>query len=274
METDLISKLAETEAYIRSRTKVTPEIAIILGSGLGELAETSTEDLVFNYGELPYYSPSTVEGHAGRLIIGSLAGKSVAVMQGRTHYYEGYGMNEVIYPVRLLKTLGVKHLIITSACGALNPQYRLHDIVLIKDHINLMGANPLAGPYYSEFGPRFPDVSGLYNLELRKKARAAARKNGIRVREGVYLAVSGPTYETPAEIKAFRKLGGDLVGMSMAPEALAAGQMGMNVAGIAYVSNALKRSKNKELTHEDVIKAGKAVSRGIGKLIADIVCEI
>ena len=274
MELDLITKLAETENYIRKRTSVIPEVAIILGSGLGTLAESSTEDEVFGFNELPHFSSSTVEGHTGRLIIGSLSDKPVVVMQGRIHFYEGYNMQDVTYPVRLLKTLGIKHLIITSACGALNPAYKPYDIILIKDHINLMGENPLRGMHYSQFGARFPDMRDLYSKEFRNKACVAAKKNKVITKEGVYLAVSGPTYETPAETRAYRRLGGDLIGMSVVPEAVAAKQMGIEVAGISYISNTAKTSAKKMITHEDVIKAGAVVSGKIGKILADLIYTI
>ncbi len=244
METNIILKLKETENYVRGRTAILPEVGIILGSGLGGLAESSVEDAVFNYNELPNFVSSTVAGHAGRLILGSLSNRPVAVMQGRFHYYEGYGMDEVIYPVRFLKTLGVKYLIITSACGALNPGFKLHDIVFLKDHINLMGANCLRGAHHPQFGERFPDMGQIYSPELRKKARAALKLK-LRTKEGVYTAVSGPSYETSAEIRAYRKLGGDLVGMSVVPEAVAAKQMGMCVLGISYVSNPVCRAAKK-----------------------------
>jgi len=274
METNIILKLKETADYIRNRTNVVPEVGIILGSGLGGLAESSLEDVVFNYNELPNFASSTVVGHAGRLIIGRLSEKPVAVMQGRLHYYEGYGMEEITYPVRLLIMLGVKYLIITSACGVLNPALKLHDIVLIKDHINFMGVNCLRGPHHQEFGERFPDMWEVYDSPFRKTARSAALKAGVRVREGVYAAVSGPSYETPAEIKALRKLGGDLVGMSVVPEAVTARQMGVRVLGIAYVSNSLRRKAGKTLLHEDVVRSGAAVSEKIGKIIAGVISNL
>jgi len=269
METNL--KLKETENYIRCKTDLMPEVGIILGSGLGGLAESSVQDAVFNFNELPNFVSSTVAGHAGRLILGTVCEKAAVVMQGRLHYYEGYSMEEIVYPVRLLKNLGVKYLIITSACGALNTEYRLYDIILLKDHINLMGANPLRGSHNHSFGEMFPDMSEVYSIELRKKARAAALKEKIKTKEGVYLAVSGPTYETPAEIKAFRKLGGDLAGMSVVPEAVTAKQMGMQVLGISYVSNTVKRAAGQPLLHKDVVKAGAAVSEKIGKIISGVI---
>ena len=274
METNLVLKLKETENYIRRRTNIVPEVGIILGSGLGGLAESSIEDIVFNYNELPNFAASTVAGHAGRLIIGRLSEKPVAVMQGRLHYYEGYPMEQVIFPVRLLKFLGAKNLIITSACGALNPRLKLRDIVLLKDHVNFMGANPLRGIHHPEFGERFPDMGEVYSSELRAKARAAAKKFRCRLAEGVYAAVSGPSYETPAELKALKGLGCDLVGMSVAPEAVAARQMGMNVLGISYIANTVKPGAKKAVLHEDVLKAGAEVSENIGKIIAGVISAL
>jgi len=274
-EANLIARLKETGNYIRRRTNIVPDAAIILGSGLGGLAESSVEDIVFNYNELPNFTASTVSGHAGMLMIGRLAEKNVAVMQGRLHYYEGYDMEQVIYPVRLLKSLGAKTLIITSACGAVNPKLRLHDIVILKDHMNFMGANPLRGRHYGEFGERFPDMSEVYSSGLRSGALKAARKLRCRAYEGVYAAVSGPTYETPAEIRAYRKLGCDLIGMSVVPEAVAARQMGMNVLGICYIANTAGRAgAKKAILHQDVLKVGAAVSEKIGKIIASVIANI
>ena len=274
MEQSIISKLAETRNYIRLRTQITPKIGIILGSGLGNVMESSKEDSVFHFNELPHFSPSTVHGHNGELILGDYLGKGIAIMQGRVHYYEGYPMEQVMYPVRLMRWLGIEYLIITAATGSLNPIYKKGDLIILKDQINLMNENPLRGTHYPEFGERFPDSSELYSKELRKIGAAAAKKIKISAREGVYLAVSGPSYETPAELKAFRKLGGDVVGMSVVPETIAASQMGIKVMGIAYISNLAVPGRKQPLMHSDVVETGKKTGQKLGKLIAEIIERI
>jgi purine-nucleoside phosphorylase len=271
MSNDLLAKLQETESYIRQRTSICPKIALILGSGLGGLAESSKDDVVIPYYELPHFMSSTVPGHAGQLIFGEHAGQHLMVMQGRFHYYEGYTLDEVTYPIRLMKQLGVEHLIVTSATGGMNPRYIPGDIVLLKDFINLMGVNCLRGVYHPEFGERFPDMSEVYDGQLRKLALTVAKENRIPAYEGVYVAVSGPSYDTPSEIRAFRKLGGDVVGMSVVPETMAARQMDMKVLAISYVSNLASGMSKKPLSHFEVIKTGKIASQKVGALINGLI---
>jgi purine-nucleoside phosphorylase len=273
-ENKLITNLLETEAYVRSKTAAMPRVGLILGSGLGDLMESSKEDAVFFYNELPHFVVSTVSGHAGKLIMGELGGSPIVVMQGRLHYYEGYSMQEITYPIRLMKRLGVEYLVITASSGAINPVYKLCDIVFIKDHINMMGVNPLRGHYFAEFGERFCDMSQVYDKGLRKLAVASSKKLSIIPREGVYMSLPGPSYETPAEIKAFRKFGGDVVGMSVVPEAIVANQMGMKILGISYVANKATAPSAKPLTHDDVLEAGKKVNKKFGKLILQILSDI
>lgn len=274
MTSDVRAQLQETEEYIRRRTSMTPKVGLILGSGLGSLAESSPDDVVFPYTELPHFVASTVPGHEGKLIFGELSGQPVMVMQGRFHYYEGYGLRDVVYPVRLMKRLGVQHLIITSATGGMNARYRPGDIVLLKDFINFMGINCLRGEHCPEFGERFPDMSQVYDAPLRKMALSIARKNRIHAHEGVYVAVSGPSYETPAEIRAFRMLGGDVVGMSVVPESVAAHQMGIKVLAISYVSNRAAGMSPKPLSHAEVIRTGAIASRKIGVLVNGVIESI
>jgi purine-nucleoside phosphorylase len=271
METNVIQLLGETRSYIQQRTKVIPKVGIILGSGLGTVIESSEEDAVFHFNELPHFPSTTVHGHNGELIIGDYSGKGVAIMQGRVHFYEGYDMEHVTYPVRLMKWLGIEYLIITAATGGVNPLYKKGDIVLLKDHINLMGENPLRGQHHSWFGERFPDCTEVYSKELRKIGLSSAKKNKIRACEGVYMALSGPSYETPAEIKAFRKLGADVVGMSVVPEAVAANQMGIKVLGVAYVANLSPGVGKKILSHNDVVETGKLTASKLGKIIAGVI---
>ncbi|MBN1822871.1 MAG: purine-nucleoside phosphorylase [Endomicrobiales bacterium] len=268
METLL--KLKETESYIRNKTDLVPSVGLILGSGLGDVFESSREDVVFNYNELPHFSGSTVEGHSGKLILGKLDEVSVAVMQGRLHYYEGYSLEEVVYPIRLMKHLGINFLLITAAAGALNVKYQVGNIVIIKDHLNFMGVNCLRGKHYPEFGERFPDTKNIYDADLRRKAARTAVKHKVKTREGVYLAVPGPSYETSSEVKAYRKLGGDVIGMSVVPEAVCAKQMRTKVLALSYVSN----KAGSEMKHSDVVETGKAVSAKMAKIIYDIVKEL
>lgn len=271
---NLISRLNETENYIRRKTQLIPKIGLILGSGLGELAESSHEDTVFSYDELPHFASSTVTGHAGRLIFGNILDQTIVVMQGRLHFYEGYSMEDITYPIRLMKLLGVEYLILTSAAGGMNPKYKRGDIVILKDHINLMGINCLRGAYWQEFGERFPDMSEVYSKSLTKLAKLVARQNKMRVYEGVYAAVQGPSYETPAEIRAFRKMGGNVVGMSVVPESTVARQMGMKILAITYVSNLVSGFSKEPLSHNEVIKTGKTTSQKIGRLITGVIEQI
>jgi len=275
MEQDVISKLRETERYIRSRTALSPRLGIILGSGIGNIIEPSGTDTVLFYNELPNFVSSTVEGHAGRLILGAWEGANTCVMQGRLHYYEGYSMDEITYPVRLLKFLGVETIIITAAVGALAPGLKTGDMVVIKDHINFMGASPLRGRHHPDFGERFCDMSRVYDKSLRKRCLAICRRQRLRAREGVYAAVAGPAYETPAEAAMLRKVGADVAGMSVVPEAVAARQMGMNVLGLCYVANAAAGKSNKPLSHGEVLSTGLKIQQKMAKLISAImaVCK-
>jgi purine-nucleoside phosphorylase len=224
-------------AYIRSRTKVVPEAGIVLGTGLGGLGREIEADAVIPYGEIPGFVVSTVESHSGKLIIGSLAGKTVVAMQGRFHSYEGFSMQEITFPIRVMRGLGAGVLMISNAAGGMNPEFSIGDLVLIRDHINLIGGNPLIGVNEPELGPRFPDMSRPYSHRLTAIAREAAKENGILLREGVYVAVAGPSLETAAEYRFLRMIGADMVGMSTVPEIIAAVQMGMEVIGCTIVSD-------------------------------------
>jgi purine-nucleoside phosphorylase len=268
---NLPAKLKESEQFIRSRVKIMPRVGIILGSGLGHLAQRLEGSSGFSYSDIPHIPASTVQGHSGRLLFGTLSAERVLVMQGRLHFYEGYSMDEITYPVRLMKALGVGYLIITAAAGALNSRYRRGDLVIIKDHINLMGENPLRGSKCTESVERFPDMGAVYDTGLRRSTLLCARACTKRAHEGVYMAVSGPSYETPAEIRAFRRLGGDVVGMSVVPEAVVAHQLGISVLGIAYVSNVACGSPRKPLSHDDVLAVGATVNRTLGEVIVRIV---
>jgi purine-nucleoside phosphorylase len=251
MET-IRQQLAETLAFIRKNTQVKPDIGIILGTGLGGLAQEIQAEVVLDYQNIPHFPISTVEFHAGKLIFGTLGGKSVVAMQGRFHFYEGYSMKQITYPVRVMKELGVESLLVSNACGGMNPIYRAGDIMIMEDHINLLGDNPLIGVNDPELGPRFPDMSEPYNHKLIDLAEQVALEKGIKVQRGVYVAVAGPNLETRAEYRFLRIIGADVVGMSTIPEVIVANHAGMQVLGLSVVTDecfpdALKPAKIEEI---------------------------
>jgi purine-nucleoside phosphorylase len=224
-------------AVVRAQTSVVPEVALILGTGLGALGRAIDAACTIPYGDIPGFPLSTVESHAGRLLVGTLGGRRVMAMQGRFHRYEGYALQQVTFPVRVLRALGAQTLIVSNACGGMHPLWGPGDLMLIADHINLLGDNPLIGPHDASFGDRFPDMSAPYDAALRALARRVALALGIAVREGVYVAVSGPNLETRAEYRMLRALGADVVGMSTVPEVIVAGQAGMRVLGISIITD-------------------------------------
>ena len=233
----MYESLAPILNALQERAVPAPQIGIVLGSGLGGLADQIEAPVFVDYHDLPGFPVSTAPGHKGRFVFGQLGGRTVVCMQGRLHYYEGHPMIAIALPVRVMKALGVKALILTNACGGVNFDFKVGDIMLIDDHINMMGCNPLIGPNADEFGPRFPDMSAAYSPALREAAEAAGAALGIPLRHGVYLGYSGPSFETPAEIRAFRTLGADAVGMSTVPEAIAASHCGLPVLGISLITN-------------------------------------
>lgn len=253
-----------TAAFIQNRTQYRPRIAIILGSGLGPLADSVEQADIIPYSELPNWPQSTVEGHSGRLVIGKLEDHDVLIMQGRAHFYEGYGMGSVVFPVRVMQRLGIEILIVTNAAGGLDPSYAPGDLMLIQDHINfpgLTGNNPLLGPNNNELGPRFPSMTNAYDRHLRQIARDVAKANGILLHEGVYAYLSGPTFETPAEIRMLRLLGAHGVGMSTAPEVVVANHAGIRVLGVSGITNSAIDDPDADLqpNHEEVLEAGKTI---------------
>jgi purine-nucleoside phosphorylase len=251
--------------YVRSRTDgIIPESAVVLGSGLGAFADALEEKTVIPYADIPGWPASTAPGHAGRLVFGKVAQKYVAVMQGRVHYYEGYSMEDVVFPVRVFASMGVKTYLATNAVGAVDHALSPGDVVLLYDHINWMGANPLRGPDTPEWNPRFPDMTHAYDRKLIESAERAAEKEGILVRRGVYMAFSGPSFETPAEIRMARILGATVVGMSTVPEVIAANAMGMRVCGISCVANFAAGMTEKALTGEEVLEE---MAKASGRLI-------
>ncbi len=246
--------MKDTLDYIEMFTDgFTPEIGLVLGSGLGDLAD---ENAIYTipYEKIPGFAKSTVEGHKGNLVFAEINGKKVVMMQGRSHYYEGHSMQEITYPIKVMKKLGVKTVILTNAAGAVNKSYRPGDFMMITDHINFMGINPLVGSNDDTLGVRFPDMSEIYNKNLIKRADAASHMLGITLKHGVYVATSGPSYETPAEVKMFRYMGGDAVGMSTVPEAVVANYCGMKVLGISCISNFATGVSSNKLSHDEVIR--------------------
>ncbi len=250
---ELISKVNETLKVIREKTKEDYPIGIILGTGLGGLVKEINVQHEIDYAQLPHFPLSTVESHHGKLIFGSVNGKNVVAMQGRFHFYEGYSMQQITYPVRVMKFLGVHTLLVSNACGGMNPQYRRGDIMLMSDHINLLGDNPLIGKNEDELGPRFPDMSEAYNLELIKLAEEVALENKIKVQKGVYIAVPGPNLETKAEYRFLRATGADVVGMSTIPENIVANHMGMKVLGISIITDECFPDSLKSVNVEEII---------------------
>ncbi len=248
---------------IRARIDIKPHIGIILGSGLNEVAASVGRAVVIPYNDLPHWPVSTVEGHVGRLVIGELEGQPVLVMQGRIHFYEGYSMGQVTLPVRVMQRLGVEMLIVTNAAGGVNPDFVPGDVMLITDNLNLMGMsglNPLMGPNLDELGPRFPDMSQAYDKELGVIARKVAAENGITLREGVYCGLTGPSFESPADLRFLRLAGADAVGMSTVPEVIVARHGGLRVLGLSGISNKANLDGSTVTTHQEVIEAGKIIT--------------
>ncbi len=270
---NLSDRIRNSVNHIRTRTDAAPELGLILGSGLGDFADTLENRTVIPFSDIPDFPLSTVPGHVGAFVFGTSHGKQVVCLQGRLHYYEGHPMSLITLPVRIMAQLGVKILILTNAAGGVNKDYRAGDLMLISDHINYSGANPLIGQNLDDFGPRFPDVSDLYALDLRSKVKLAAVDAGIPLRQGVYMMFSGPNYETPAEIRMARILGADAVGMSTVPEALVAAQCGIPVVGISCITNMAAGVLPRKLSHEEVIETAdkvKTTFTALLNLILDI----
>jgi purine-nucleoside phosphorylase len=271
---NLIFQINEARDYIKKHVDFTPEIGLILGSGLGVMGEEVENKIIINYSDIPNFPISTVEGHKSRFIFGTLNNKKVAVMQGRFHFYEGYKMQEVVFPVWVMKALGISKLIVTNAAGGVNKSFTPGDLMLIKDHINFAGTNPLMGKNIEEFGPRFPDMSNAFDKELIDVARKCADKNGIAVQTGVYMMFTGPNYETPAEIRMSRVLGGDAVGMSTVPEVMAANHCGMKVLGVSCITNMAAGILDQPLNHQEVMDTAEKVKTKFVTLVKEIVQNI
>ena len=266
----MIDSITTAVDYIRSKSSIQPQVGVILGSGLGNVVDAVDAGAMIPYGEIPGARASTVVGHQGKMILGRARGIEIAIMQGRVHFYEGYEMDEVMFLSRVLGRLGIKKLIVTNAAGGVNTSYQAGDLMLISDHINFMGVNPLRGPNVEALGVRFPDMSEAYPESLRTIAKEVAAKMNLKLQEGVYLALSGPTYETPAEIRAFRTLGADAVGMSTVPEVIAMSHMGIPVLGISCITNMAAGILKQKLTHQEVMDTTARVQNEFTGLVLGV----
>ncbi len=270
----MLEMLKETVRYIKDKVDFEPEIGIVLGTGLGGLVDVIDKVGTVKYEDIPHFPVSTVEGHAGQLMFGYISGKKVVAMQGRFHYYEGYDMQDLAIPVRTMKLLGVKTLFLSNAAGGMNPNFKVGDVMLITDHINMMGTNPLMGKNADDFGPRFPDMSAIYDKELIEKADQIAIKQGLQVQKGVYMAVTGPTFETPAEYKYMHIMGADAVGMSTVPEAIVARHTNMKCFALSIITDLGVEGIVEEVSHEEVLKVANAAEAKMTGIIKQLLAEI
>jgi|HubBroStandDraft_4_1064222.scaffolds.fasta_scaffold52748_2 purine-nucleoside phosphorylase len=271
MTDTLFDRATAAADFLLVRTALRPRIGIVLGSGLGAFASELQDATAISFADIPHFPQSTVPGHSGRLVLGTIANVPVAVMQGRVHAYEGYSSDEVTFPIRVLGRMGVAQVVLTNAAGGINPAFKQGQLVLLSDHINLTGRNPIAGANDDRFGPRFFDMSEAYSARLRTVAHDAARAMDFRLDEGVYLSVLGPSFETPAEIRAFATMGADLVGMSTVQETIAARHMGIEVLGISCVTNMASGIQKEPLSHEEVMETGRAVEAQLAELLTRVV---
>ncbi|HKO05316.1 MAG TPA: purine-nucleoside phosphorylase [Candidatus Acidoferrales bacterium] len=271
---DLFSRAERAAKFILGRTRLRPRVALVLGSGLGAFADELAGAKRLDYSRIPGFPVSTVEGHAGRIVIGLTSGVPVAALDGRLHFYEGYSMDQVTFPVRVLARMGVRAIVITNAAGGISPDYRQGALVLIRDHLNLQGTNPLIGHNDPRFGLRFPDMTHAYSDRLRRIAADEGKRQGTDLPQGVYAAVTGPSFETPAEIHALRALGADLVGMSTVPEVIVARQMGVEILGISCVTNLAAGILDQPITHEEVLATGARVRKQFTALLRAVLPRI
>lgn len=266
----MLEKIQETANFLRSKMHTQPETAIILGTGLGSLVHEITDAYEISYKDIPNFPISTVEGHSGKLIFGKLGNKDIMAMQGRFHFYEGYSMQEVTFPVRVMRELGIKTLFVSNAAGGMNPDFSIGDLMIITDHINFFPEHPLRGKNI-EYGPRFPDMSEAYSKELISKALQIAEEKGINVQQGIYIGTQGPTFETPAEYKMFHILGADAVGMSTVPEVIVANHCGIKVFGISVITDLGVEGKIVEVSHEEVQKAADAAQPKMTTIMRELI---
>lgn len=270
----MLEQIKSTAAYIQGKISFQPEVGIILGTGLGGLVKEINVKHTISYEEIPNFPVSTVEGHSGKLIFGELGGKNVVAMQGRFHYYEGYSMQQVTYPVRVMKFLGIQKLFVSNASGGVNASFEIGDVMIINDHINFFPSNPLIGKNLVELGPRFPDMSEAYSKDIISKAKKVAAANNIKVQEGVYLGLSGPTFETPSEYRMVKILGADAVGMSTVPEVIVARHMGIPCFAISIITDLGVEGKIVEVTHEEVQQVAALAEKKMTLIMRELMKEL
>lgn len=270
----MLQKIKATANFIKEKSGFDGNIAVILGSGLGNFTEKIEAELILLYKDIPNFPVSTVEGHSGKLIIGKLRGKRIIAMQGRFHFYEGYSMQEVTFPIRVFKQLGVEFLFVSNAAGGINYNFEIGDVMMITDHINLFGTNPLIGKNESSLGPRFPDMSKAYRPDLCEKARLFARSKSIRLQEGVYVGLTGPSFETPAEYRFLHSIGGDAVGMSTVPEVIVANHMGMNVFGMSVITNNGLSISEEGNQHNEVLDVATVAAPKLESIFEELIASI
>jgi purine-nucleoside phosphorylase len=269
----MFEQVKETVSFIQERIKSNPEVGIILGTGLGGMIREIENQVVVDYQDIPNFPVSTVEGHSGKLIFGTLSGKQIVAMQGRFHFYEGYSIQQVVFPIRVMKFLGVRHLLVSNASGGMNPEHEIGDLMILNDHINLI-PNPLIGPHQKEFGVRFPDMSEPYSHDMIEKAKAIAFRHSIKVHLGCYVGVTGPTLETPKEYQYFRIIGGDAVGMSTVPEVITARQMGLPCFAISIITDLGIPGKIVKVTHEDVQNVAMKAEPKMTLIMKELVSQL
>jgi len=273
-ESNLLARAEHAARTIRARITVEPKLALVLGSGLGQLADEFQEAVAIPYQEIPGFVSSTAEGHAGRLVAGKIENVPVLAMQGRVHYYEGYSLEEVTFPVRTFKLLAIRTLLLTNAAGGIDVELSQGALMVISDHLNLMGVNPLRGPNDEAFGQRFPDMTEVYSRDLQEIVVEEARAMGVEVRRGIYAALPGPSYETPAEIHMLRTFGADAIGMSTVPEAIVARQMGLEVLGISCITNMAAGISDQPIDHEEVMETGRQVKETFSGLLRRVIKRV
>ncbi|XGC80819.1 purine-nucleoside phosphorylase [Bdellovibrio bacteriovorus] len=270
----ILEDLQETVSFIRTKTSAKPKIGVVLGSGLGAFVKDVEVEATIPYKEIPHFSPPTVEGHSGNLIFGKVGGQSIAILQGRNHFYEGHPMSSVVFPVRTLAMLGVETLILTNSAGGFGESMQAGDFMIIEDHINLMGTNPLMGPNIKELGPRFPDMTEAYDKRLISIMEQLLQKQGTRYHKGIYCGVSGPTYETPAEVRYLKLIGGKAVGMSTVPETIAANHLGLRVAALSCITNLAAGISNHKLSHSEVTETAKRVEIEFSSFLREFIGQL
>lgn len=270
----MLKKIQETSDFIRSKTQVEPKVGIILGTGLSGLGKEIEPEVILEYKDIPNFPVSTVQGHQGRLIIGKLGDKNVVAMQGRFHFYEGYDMGQLVFPVRVMKNLGITHLFVSNASGGVNPDFEIGDLMVLSDHINLFPTNPLMGPNIDELGPRFPDMSEAYDKSLIVRAFEIGKSAGIDMQQGIYAGLSGPCLETPAEYLYIRNIGGDAVGMSTVPEVIAARHMGLKCFAISIITDLGVPGKIVKVTHEDVQRVAEAAEPKLTRIFSSLINQL